>query len=79
VNATLPVGLVMAQAIRAHAERRRVGLKPSGGIRTAPQALAWLTLAREELGEPWTRPALLRLGASALLADIESRLRELRI
>jgi deoxyribose-phosphate aldolase len=76
VNATLPVGRVMAEAIRRH-RSRRVGLKPSGGIRTAPQALDWLELARAELGEAWTRPSLLRIGASAVLADIEARLWEL--
>jgi deoxyribose-phosphate aldolase len=73
VNATLPFGLVMARAIRDYQDRTgyKVGLKPAGGIRTAKDALAWLMLVKEELGDEWLRPGLLRLGASALLEDIE--------
>ncbi len=76
VNATLPYGLVMARAIRDYEEEtgHRVGLKPAGGIRTAKDALAWLTLVKEELGDDWLRADLFRLGASALLEDIERQL-----
>lgn len=76
VNATLPVGLVMTRAIRAYQERTgfRVGFKPAGGIKTAKQALEWLILMKEELGDDWLHPALFRLGASRLLADIERQL-----
>jgi deoxyribose-phosphate aldolase len=76
VNATLPVGLVMARAIRDFRERTgyMVGLKPAGGIRTAKDALDWLVLIKEELGDRWLRPDLLRFGASALLTDIERQL-----
>jgi len=76
VNATLPVGLTMARAVRAYAERKGypVGFKPAGGIRTAKAALLWLILMKEELGDPWLRPSLFRLGASSLLADIERQL-----
>ncbi|HLZ24886.1 MAG TPA: deoxyribose-phosphate aldolase [Ktedonobacterales bacterium] len=76
VNATLPVGLVMVRAIRDYCERTgyRVGFKPAGGIRTAKQSLDWLMLMKEELGDPWLRPALFRLGASGLLTDIERQL-----
>jgi deoxyribose-phosphate aldolase len=76
VNATLPVGLVMARAIRDYRERtgHAVGLKPAGGIRTARQALDWLALVKEELGDRWLRPDLFRFGASSLLADIERQL-----
>lgn len=75
-NATIPVGLVMARAIRDYRERTgyRVGFKPAGGIRAAKQALEWLILMREELGEAWQRHDLFRLGASTLLADIERQL-----
>ncbi|MFO7543897.1 MAG: deoxyribose-phosphate aldolase [Trueperaceae bacterium] len=75
-NATLPVSLVMARAIRAYHERSglKVGFKPAGGIRTAKDALAWLTLMKEELGRRWLEPDLFRLGASSLLADIERQL-----
>jgi deoxyribose-phosphate aldolase len=76
VNATLPVGLVMNRAIRDYHENTgyRVGFKPAGGIRTAKQALDWLALMYEELGERWTHPDLFRIGASGLLTDIERQL-----
>jgi deoxyribose-phosphate aldolase len=72
VNATLPIGLAMAEAIRCYAQRAgsRVGLKPAGGIRTAEEALAWVQLTREEIGEAWVDPRYLRLGASSLLGEI---------
>jgi deoxyribose-phosphate aldolase len=51
-NATLPVGLVMMRAVREFYERTgfKVGFKPAGGIRTAKDALSWLSLMLEELG-----------------------------
>lgn len=76
VNATLPVGLVLARAVRAYhrATGFRVGLKAAGGIGTAKEALSWLVLMKEELGDAWLDPALFRIGASSLLADIERQL-----
>jgi deoxyribose-phosphate aldolase len=76
VNATLPVGLVMARQIREYRERtgHLVGLKPAGGIRAAKQSLDWLAMIKDELGDRWLRPDLFRFGASALLADIERQL-----
>ena len=76
VNATLPVGLVMVRAIRDYRDRTGfvAGLKPAGGIRAARQALEWLILMKEELGEAWTRPDRFRFGASSLLCDIERQL-----
>ncbi|MDH3734820.1 MAG: deoxyribose-phosphate aldolase [Gemmatimonadota bacterium] len=76
VNATLPVGLVMARAIRAYRARTgcRVGLKPAGGVSKAKQALEWLILVKEELGREWLDRSLFRFGASSLLGDIERQL-----
>jgi deoxyribose-phosphate aldolase len=76
VNATLPVSLVMVRAIRDYEELagEKVGFKPAGGLRTARDALAWLILMKEELGNEWLQPELLRLGASSMLADIERQL-----
>jgi deoxyribose-phosphate aldolase len=76
VNATLPVGLVMTRAIREYHERtgHMVGLKAAGGIRSAREALDWLVLVKDELGDRWLRPDLFRLGASTLLGDIERQL-----
>jgi deoxyribose-phosphate aldolase len=76
VNATLPVGLVMGRAIRNYREHtgQLIGLKAAGGIRTAREALDWLALVKDELGDRWLRPDLFRLGASSLLTDIERQL-----
>ncbi len=76
VNATLPVSLVMARAIREYRDRTGaiVGFKPAGGIRSAKQSLDWMILMKEELGDAWLTPALFRLGASSLLSDIERQL-----
>jgi len=76
VNATLPVGLVMARAIREYAQQTgmAVGFKAAGGIRTAKQSIEWLALMKEELGASWLNARLFRLGASSMLADIERQL-----
>lgn len=76
VNATLPVALVMARAIRDYHDRTgfRVGFKPAGGISKAKDALVYLALMREELGWEWCQPDLFRFGASSLLGDIERQL-----
>ena len=75
-NATLPVGLTMARSIREYGERTgyQVGFKPAGGIRRAKEALLWLILMKEELGNAWVEPKLFRFGASSLLGDIERQL-----
>ncbi|KAF7644765.1 hypothetical protein LDENG_00216260 [Lucifuga dentata] len=76
VNATYPVAVVMARAIRDYflSTGHKVGFKPAGGIRTACEALVWLNLIKEELGHDWLSPHLFRLGASSLLADIERQI-----
>ena len=76
VNATLPVSLVMVRAIRDYYERTgyRVGYKPAGGISKAKDAITYLALMKEELGDRWLQPDLFRFGASSLLNDIERQL-----
>lgn len=76
VNATLPFALVMARMIREYFEATgyAVGFKPAGGIRTAKQALEFMYLMKEELGNRWLRNDLFRFGASSLLTDIERQL-----
>ena len=76
VNATLPVSLVMIRAIRDFFERTgiRVGYKPAGGISKAKDAITYLALMKEELGDRWLEPDLFRFGASSLLNDIERQL-----
>ncbi len=76
VNATLPVSLIMARALRDYGACTgfKIGFKPAGGMKTAKDALAWQVLMMEELGRDWLRPGLFRLGASSMLADIERQL-----
>lgn len=76
VNATLPVSLVMIRAIRDFYDRTgyRVGYKPAGGISKAKDALVYLALIKDELGDRWLQPDLFRFGASSLLGDIERQL-----
>jgi len=76
VNATLPVSLTMVRALRDYGELsgESVGFKPAGGLKTAKDALAWLTLMKEELGNRWLEPDLFRIGASSMLGDIERQL-----
>jgi len=75
-NATLPVSLVMLRMIRDYEAHTgyRVGFKPAGGIGTAKDALNYLVLVKEELGNAWLDPSLFRFGASSLLGDIERQL-----
>ena len=76
VNATLPISLTMTRQIRDYFERTgyRVGYKPAGGISKAKDALTYLALIKEELGNRWLEPDLFRFGASSLLGDIERQL-----
>jgi deoxyribose-phosphate aldolase len=76
VNATLPVSLVMLRALRDYHDATgfEIGFKPAGGLRAAKDALNWLILMKEELGLPWMRSDLFRIGASSLLTDIERQL-----
>ncbi|MDB4887065.1 MAG: deoxyribose-phosphate aldolase [Gemmatimonadetes bacterium] len=75
-NATLPFSLVMVRMIREYHERTgyAVGYKPAGGIRSAKNALEYLYLMKDELGDRWLKPDLFRFGASGLLTDIERQL-----
>jgi deoxyribose-phosphate aldolase len=70
--ATMPVTLVMLEAIRDYffTTGIRIGMKPAGGIRTARQALAYLVMVKETLGDDWLTPGLFRFGASTLVNDV---------
>jgi deoxyribose-phosphate aldolase len=76
--ATLPVTLVMLEAIRdVHGETgRMVGMKPAGGIRHAKQAVQYLVVLHETLGPDWMTPDLFRFGASSLLNDVLMQIRK---
>ena len=70
--ATLPVTLVMLEAVRDHREQtgRMIGVKPAGGIRTSKDALKYLVMVNEVAGPDWLDPAWFRFGASTLLNDL---------
>jgi deoxyribose-phosphate aldolase len=78
--ATLPVTLVMLEAIRDVHEQtgRKVGMKPAGGIRQSKQAVQYLVQLHETLGPDWLTPDLYRLGASSLLNDVLMQIRKER-
>ncbi|GIV07620.1 MAG: 2-deoxyribose-5-phosphate aldolase [Fimbriimonadales bacterium] len=70
--ATLPATLVMLEAIRDFYDATgcAVGMKPAGGIRAAKDALRYLVLLHETLGDEWLTPERFRFGASSLLNDL---------
>ena len=76
VNATLATSIVMVRAIRDYYEQTgfKIGYKPAGGISKAKDALVYLSLMKEELGNDWVDASLFRFGASSLLGDIERQL-----
>ena len=69
---TLPVTLVMLQAVRDFHQRTgyRIGVKAAGGIRTAKDAIRYLVLVHEVAGPAWLTPDGFRFGASSLLNDL---------
>ncbi|XP_076166388.1 deoxyribose-phosphate aldolase isoform X2 [Ptiloglossa arizonensis] len=77
INATLPVGIVMCNAIKDYykSTQRKIGFKPAGGIKTAQEALEWIMLVQMELGDEWLTKDLFRIGASSLLDDIVRTIR----
>lgn len=70
--ATLPVTLVMLEAIRDYYDETgiMIGMKPAGGIRKSKEAIAYLVMVNETLGHHWLTPDLFRIGASSLLNDV---------
>ncbi len=70
--ATMPVTLVMLQAIRDYYQQtgRMVGMKPAGGISTSKLAVHYLVMLRETLGNAWMTPEWFRFGASSLANDV---------
>lgn len=70
--ATLPVTLVMLEAVRDFREATgvQVGVKPAGGIRTAKDAIKYLVTVNEIAGDDWLDPDWFRFGASTLLNDL---------
>jgi deoxyribose-phosphate aldolase len=80
VAATLPVTLVMLEAVRDFraATGRQVGVKPAGGIRTTKDAIKYLVVVNETAGADWLDPDWFRFGASTLLNDLLMQRTKLR-
>jgi deoxyribose-phosphate aldolase len=70
--ATMPVTLVMLEAIRDHYFKtgEMVGMKPAGGISKSKLALHYLIMVKETLGEKWLDNHWFRFGASSLANDV---------
>jgi deoxyribose-phosphate aldolase len=77
-NATLPVTLVMLEAIRDfyHETGKKIGMKPAGGIANSKLALSYLVVLYETLGAEWMSADMFRFGASSLLNDVLMQLRK---
>ena len=71
-DATLPVTLVMLEAIKDHYYKTgiMVGMKPAGGISNSKLALQYLVMVKETLGVKWLDNHWFRFGASSLANDL---------
>jgi deoxyribose-phosphate aldolase len=80
VGATYPAALCMMEAARdfQHQTGRNVGIKVSGGVRTAKEAWTYLVILHETLGPEWLTPDRFRIGASTLLNDLLMQVRKER-
>ncbi|MFE7697271.1 deoxyribose-phosphate aldolase [Microbacterium keratanolyticum] len=78
--ATLPVTLLMLEVVRDwyRLTGEKIGVKPAGGIRTSKDAIKYLVLVAETVGEDWLQPHLFRFGASSLLNDVLLQRQKLR-
>jgi deoxyribose-phosphate aldolase len=76
--ATMPVTLCMLEAIRDCflSTGHMIGMKPAGGIRTAKDALHYLVMVKETLGDRWLHADWFRFGASALVDDLVRQVRK---
>jgi len=76
VNAIPPIGLLMIRAIREFRQKtgKKIGLKPAGGVKTVDDAIKWMTMVKNTLGDEWLQSDLFRFGASGLLDDIEKEI-----
>ncbi len=72
VNATPANTLLMLEAVRDFRAQTgiQVGVKPAGGIRTSKDAIKFLVLVNETVGEDWLSNEWFRFGASSLLNDL---------
>jgi len=81
VSATLPAVSVMCDAVKKYYEKTKikVGIKVAGGIRTTEDALSYISLVKDKLGDEWLTPKLFRIGASSLLNDLLTQYKALKL
>lgn len=75
-GATPEAVYTMCQTVKEYyaLHNRKVGIKVSGGVRTAEEAVNYYTLVKAILGDEWLNKDSFRIGASSLVGDIEKRL-----
>ena len=75
-GATPEAAFTICETIRAYhlLTGNNVGIKISGGVRTAEEAVKYYTIVKEKLGDEWLTKDYFRIGASSLVKDIENRL-----
>lgn len=75
-GATPEAAFTICETIRAYhlLTGNKVGIKISGGVRTAEEAVKYYTIVKEKLGDEWLTKDYFRIGASSLVKDIENRL-----
>jgi deoxyribose-phosphate aldolase len=75
-GATPEAAYVICQTIKEYyrIHREKIGIKVSGGVRTADDAVKYYTLVKEILGEEWLNPEYFRIGASSLATNILEKL-----
>ena len=71
-GATPAAALIMAEAIAGNTapRRRPIGLKISGDVRTANDALGYMSIVDDVLGSDWLTPDRLRFAAPGLLRSV---------
>lgn len=74
VSATLGAARIMLEAIKLSKEP--VGFKPAGGIKTTQDAVDYLTLANDIMGNEWANENKFRFGASSLLNNLLATLHD---
>ena len=77
-GASLKAIAIMSYAIKEFykSSGRKVGIKPSGGITTPEEAIQYIKVVKEVLGEEWLNPSLFRIGASRLLSNSIQKINE---
>lgn len=72
VSASPEAAFIMCLAIKQHFEEtgEKIGFKPAGGIVTPEDAILYLTIVQEILGDEWLNPELFRIGASRLANNL---------